>query len=176
MNGKLISSLLAGLALVGTTAVLPVMAQDKMGDKMGDKMPAQGKMAGDKMGGKMQAPKPKPGAVLVTTGKFHKVSHQTTGTATIYENKDGNRDLYLTGFKTEAGPALHVYLVAAGDATDNPSVTKAGFIDLGALKKQNGNVVVSVPKGIDLWKYRAVTIWCAKFNVNFGTAPLTAKQ
>ncbi|MGH9704446.1 MAG: DM13 domain-containing protein, partial [Candidatus Acidiferrales bacterium] len=22
-------------------------------------------------------------------------------------------------------------------------------------------------------KYRAATIWCARFNVNFGTAPLT---
>jgi hypothetical protein len=31
-----------------------------------------------------------------------------------------------------------------------------------------------VPAGTDLGKYRAVTIWCARFDVNFATAPLAA--
>jgi hypothetical protein len=118
----------------------------------------------------------KRGALLVTTGMFRRVTHNTQGTATLYENKDGSRELRLTGFKTEMGPALRVYLIAAGDAKDNKAVTKAGFIDLGKLKKLVGTQSYKVPANIDLWKYRAVTIWCNKFKVNFGTAPLAAKQ
>ena len=32
-----------------------------------------------------------------------------------------------------------------------------------------------LPADLDLAKYRAVTIWCQRFGVNFGTAPLAAK-
>src|SRR5207247_4911359 len=34
----------------------------------------------------------------------------------------------------------------------------------------------AVPETADLSKYRAVTIWCARFGVNFGTAPLSQAQ
>ena len=118
----------------------------------------------------------KMGEVLVTTGMFKRVTHNVKGSATIYEFPDGTREVRLKNFSTEKGPALHVYLIAAGDAMDNMAVTKAGHIDLGPLKKQMGDLTLKVPKGIDLWKYRAVTIWCEKFKVNFGTAPLAAKQ
>jgi len=30
-----------------------------------------------------------------------------------------------------------------------------------------------VPDDLDLSRYRAVTIWCRRFSVNFATAPLT---
>ena len=29
-----------------------------------------------------------------------------------------------------------------------------------------------IPEDLDLGYYRAVTIWCRRFSVNFGTAPL----
>jgi len=31
-----------------------------------------------------------------------------------------------------------------------------------------------VPAGLDLSRYRAVSIWCRRFSVNFGAAPLEA--
>jgi hypothetical protein len=68
---------------------------------------------------------------------------------------------------------VHVYLVAAADAKDNDTVTKAGFIDVGSLKGNIGDQNYDLPADIDLAKYRAVTIWCKRFAVNFGTAPLT---
>ena len=80
--------------------------------------------------------------------------------------------LRLTNFKTSNGPDVRVYLVAAGDAKDNETVKKAGFIELGKLKGNEGDQNYDVPANADLAKYRAVTIWCARFNVNFGTAPL----
>ena len=111
-----------------------------------------------------------PTAVL--GGQFHKGAHETSGTATIYQLEDGKRILRLTNFKTSNGPDVHVYLVAANDATDDATVKKAGFIDVSPLKGNEGDQNYDVPANADLTKYRAVTIWCARFNVNFGTAPL----
>jgi hypothetical protein len=51
-------------------------------------------------------------------------------------------------------------------------VKNAGFVELGSLKGNIGDQNYDVPANVDLNKYRAVTIWCARFGVNFGTAPL----
>ena len=106
-------------------------------------------------------------------GRFHKGSHETRGTATIHQLADGSRVLRLTGFETSNGPDVQVYLVAADDATDNETVTRAGFVNVGALKGNVGDQNYALPADLDLAKYRAVTIWCRRFGVNFGTAPLT---
>ena len=106
-------------------------------------------------------------------GQFHSVAHETKGTATIHDLGGGHRVLRLTGFTTSNGPDVRVYLVAAADAADNESVTKAGFVELGKLKGNEGDQNYDVPADLDLAKYRAVTIWCRRFSVNFATAPLT---
>lgn len=106
-------------------------------------------------------------------GQFHSVAHETRGTATIHDLGGGHRVLRLTQFVTSNGPDVRVYLVAAGDATDNATVTRAGFVELGKLKGNEGDQNYDVPADLDLTKYRAVTIWCHRFNVNFATAPLT---
>ena len=108
----------------------------------------------------------------LASGEFHAGAHETKGTAAIFKLADGKRTLRLTGFETSNGPDVHVYLVAAGDAKDNDTVKNAGFIDLGSLKGNIGDQNYDVPASVDLAKYRAATIWCARFNVNFGTAPL----
>ncbi len=105
-------------------------------------------------------------------GQFHNGAHDTSGTATIYQTEPGKRILRLTNFKTSNGPDVHVYLVAANDATDNDTVKKSGFLDLGSIKGNEGDQNYDLPANADLSKDRAVTIWCARFNVNFGTAPL----
>lgn len=110
----------------------------------------------------------------VLAGSFHKGAHDTKGMAGIYDVA-GKSVLRLTGFETSNGPDVHVYLVAANDAMDNATVTKAGFIDLGSIKGNIGDQNYDIPAGTDLAKYRAVTIWCARFHVNFGTAPLAAQ-
>src|SRR4051794_22934259 len=112
-----------------------------------------------------------PAALLA--GRFHSVAHETRGLATIHQLAGGNRILRLTEFVTSNGPDVRVYLVAAADASDNETVTKAGFIELGRLKGTDGNQNYDIPAGLDLNKYRAVTIWCRRFSVNFATAPLT---
>jgi Electron transfer DM13 len=110
------------------------------------------------------------------SGKFHSVAHATSGTATVYQLADGTRLLRFTDFKTSNGPDVHVYLVAADDASDNESVTKAGFIDLGSIKGNIGDQNYSLGSDVDLSKYRAVSVWCKRFSVNFGAAPLSMNQ
>jgi hypothetical protein len=117
---------------------------------------------------------PTPAALL--TGQFHKGAHDTSGTVAIYRADGGSQILRLTNFKTSNGPDVHVYLVAANDASDNETVTKAGFTDLGSLKGNEGDQNYTVPASVDLAKYRAVTIWCKRFSVNFGTAPLQQQR
>lgn len=108
----------------------------------------------------------------LASGEFHNGAHETKGTASIFQLGDGKKTLRLTNFATSNGPDVRVYLVAAQDAKDNDTVKNAGFVELGSLKGNIGDQNYDVPANVDLAKYRAVTIWCARFGVNFGTAPL----
>lgn len=113
---------------------------------------------------------------VVASGRFHGVAHQGTGTATVYQMTDGKRVLRFTEFATSNGPDVQVYLVAAPDANDNETVTKAGFVHINPLKGNIGDQNYDLPPDLDLSKYQAVTIWCRRFGVNFATAPLTAQS
>jgi hypothetical protein len=112
-------------------------------------------------------------ASSLLSGSFHSVAHETHGRATVLRLPDGRVVLRLADFTTSNGPDVRVYLVAATDATDNGTVTHAGFVELGKLKGTDGDQNYDVPAGLDLARYRAVTIWCRRFSVNFATAPLT---
>jgi Electron transfer DM13 len=108
----------------------------------------------------------------LASGSFHSNAHETTGTATIYELESGRRVLRLADFATSNGPDVRVYLVAAGDVNDSDTVKKSGFVELGKLKGNIGAQNYDVPADVDLARFRSVTIWCKRFSVNFGTAPL----
>jgi Electron transfer DM13 len=112
--------------------------------------------------------------MALATGAFHGVHHATMGQATIYRLPNGKRVLRFTGFETSNGPDVQIYLVATSDAQDNATVTTAGFVNLGPMKGNRGDQNYDVPDGVDLSKYRAVTVWCRRFGVNFATAPLSA--
>jgi Electron transfer DM13 len=112
----------------------------------------------------------------LASGQFHSGAHETKGTATVFQLADGKKTLRLMDFATSNGPDVHVYLVAAADAKDNDTVKNAGFVDLGSMKGNIGDQNYDVPANVDLAKYRAATIWCARFSVNFGTAPLMSES
>jgi hypothetical protein len=113
--------------------------------------------------------------VTLSTGHFHGVAHETKGDANIFQLSDGRRVLRFTDFETSNGPDVVVYLVAADDAKDSETVTKAGYVLLGSLKGNQGDQNYDIPADVDLDKYRAVTIWCRRFSANFATAPLQRK-
>jgi hypothetical protein len=108
----------------------------------------------------------------LVSGQFYSILHPTAGTATIYRMGDGTRVLRFTGFSTSNGPDVHVYMVASDDAKDIATVKQAGFIDLGVIKGNIGDQNYRLGDDLDLAKYRAVSIWCKRFGVNFGAAAL----
>jgi hypothetical protein len=108
----------------------------------------------------------------LVSGQFYSILHPTTGTATIYQMGDGTRILRFTTFRTSNGPDVHVYMVAADDAKDVATVQQAGFVDLGVIKGNVGDQNYMLGSNLDLAKYRAVSIWCKRFSVNFGAAAL----
>ena len=112
----------------------------------------------------------------LVSGQFYSILHPTDGTATIYRMGDGSRVLRFTGFSTSNGPDVHVYMVASDDAKDIATVQRAGFIDLGVIKGNVGDQNYTLGGDLDLAKYRAVSIWCKRFSVNFGAAALRPTQ
>ena len=145
---------LAVAALVGGFLMLSTLR-----DKTVDEQVVTGRMA-SAGGGESEN-------VVLAQGSFESIGHPTTGTASVVELPDGTRKLTLTGFETDAGPDLFVYLVAGGDAEDTTDSQS-----LGSLKGNKGDQQYDVRPTIDLGKYDTVVIWCRAFSVAFGAATL----
>jgi hypothetical protein len=105
-------------------------------------------------------------------GSFHSNAHDTRGTATVIDLGEGHRVLRLTNFATSNGPDVRVYLVAAADVQDNSTVKSVDHVELGPMKGNIGDQNYDIPSTVDIATYRTVTIWCKRFGVNFGSAPL----
>jgi len=163
----MVRTIKTGLALAVLAAAfslqLSVYAQEPMNQ---DSM-KQDKMQDDKM---MHEGKAK----TLVTGRFHGKVHKTEGRATIYQQADGKLVLRLTKFKTSNGPDVHVILVATTDAMDDANFLKDNTekVELGKLKGNEGDQNYEIPGGTDLMKFRTVSIYCERFNANFGAAPL----
>src|SRR5579863_6693224 len=108
------------------------------------------------------------------TGTFHGKVHSTSGRATIYQEEDGKLVLRMTNFKTSNGPDVHVILIAAKDADDDANFLKSSTdrVELGKLKGNEGDQNYEIPAGTDLSRFQTVSIYCERFNANFGAAPL----
>lgn len=123
----------------------------------------------------MPTPTPDPVPVVLSSGSFVSQEHTTTGTATIIENPDGTRVLAIENLDTSNGPDVHVWLSAA-DAVEGFDgwylAGGAAYVDLGAIKGNQGNQVYEIPAEVDLTGYRSVSLWCVQFSVGFGAAQL----
>jgi lipopolysaccharide export LptBFGC system permease protein LptF len=108
------------------------------------------------------------------TGTFHGKVHSTSGRATIYQEQGGKLVLRLTNFKTSNGPDVHVILIAAKDADDDANFLKSSTerVELGKLKGNEGDQNYEIPSDTDLSKFQTVSVYCERFNANFGAAPL----
>ena len=112
-----------------------------------------------------------PQPVVLTMGSFVDGSlpgHKAAGMATIYRLEDGKRVLRLEDFAATNGPDLFVTLHPGA----NPEQEEGEYLQLEALKGNQGNQNYELPAEIDLSKYRSVVIWCRSFNVVFGYATL----
>jgi pentapeptide MXKDX repeat protein len=163
----MVRTIKAGLALAALGAAFSLQPSAYAQEPMKQDSMKQDKMQDDKM---MHEGKAK----TLVTGKFHGKVHKTEGRATIYQEADGKLVLRLTKFKTSNGPDVHVILVATTDAMDDANFLKDNTekLELGKLKGNEGDQNYEIPEGTDLTKFRAVSIYCERFNANFGAAPL----
>jgi hypothetical protein len=105
--------------------------------------------------------------VLLARGTFEPQAHPTEGTASVVRTSD-RTVLTLTGFVTDPGPDLRVYLVPSG------AEGVEGGVDLGALKGNKGDQQYEAPEDTVRGSVAGarVVIWCRAFSVAFGSARL----
>ena len=119
---------------------------------------------------------PAPTAVAIAVGDFESRAHESRGSAQILDVGDGSRVLRLANFETSDGPDLQVYLLGSPDVKNGAELDQAGYVSLGPLKGNIGEQNYVIPTDVDLSRYRAVSIWCRRFGVNFATAVLITQE
>jgi len=113
-----------------------------------------------------------PSPRTLARGTFIDAEHGTDGTARIIELADGRRFLRLENLASSDGPDLHVWLSDAKAGGSWGKYDDGKYLRLGELKATHGNQNYPIPAGADLSAMRSAVIWCDRFNVAFGTAPL----
>lgn len=111
--------------------------------------------------------------VELSAGPFEDAEHGTTGRARVIELVDGSRFLRLEDLATSDGPDLHVWLSDAPSGGSWGSYDDGRHVRLGELKATHGNQNYEIPADADLRGLSTAVIWCDRFDVAFGTAPLT---
>ncbi len=101
--------------------------------------------------------------VTLVSGDFAGLSrYNIVGQAKVLNDGTEQRFLRFENFSSDNGPDLKVYLRA-----DN-----GDFVSLGPLKGNIGDQNYEVPADVDLDVFNTVDIWCERFGVGFGLAPL----
>lgn len=102
----------------------------------------------------------------ILTGRFETKTQPTSGRATIYRKSGVGEYVRLSDFTSPDAPDLHVALVPGDDA--NP----LRGIDLGPLKKKQGDQSYDLPPATDLTRYDAVAIYSGHSQTVLGLAKL----
>lgn len=105
----------------------------------------------------------------LASGAFRGASgHDVAGDAILYRLDNGSHLVRLEGLDSDNGPDLEVWLVrrTSGDVGE-------GAVSLGDLKSVRGDQNYDVPAGTDVSEFAGVSVWCVRFGINFGVAPLT---
>ena len=112
---------------------------------------------------------------VIAGGLFRGLEHETSGSAMVLES-GGGLMLRLEDLRTSNGPDLAVILSPTAASEDSWTAYGQGdIVVLGALKGNLGSQNYTLPAGIELGRYRSAVIWCRRFHVAFGAAPLSAR-
>ena len=107
---------------------------------------------------------------VIAQGSFSGAGrYDVSGQAELIRLDDGSHVVRLENLDSDNGPDLEVWLVrrTSGDVG-------RGGVSLGQLKSTRGNQNYTVPATVDVSAFAGVSIWCERFSVNFGTAPLSS--
>lgn len=111
---------------------------------------------------------------VLSEGEFVDGEHATTGSVRLLELADGRRFVRVEGLASSDGPDLHVWLSDQPSGGEWGSYDDGRYVALGDLKATHGNQNYEIPVDADLAGLQSVVIWCDRFNVAFGTAPIDA--
>ncbi|CAM4126483.1 DM13 domain-containing protein [Nocardiopsis rhodophaea] len=114
------------------------------------------------------APEPR----VLAEGEFVSQEHETSGTAKVVELADGRRVVRLENLASSDGPDLKVWLTDQEAGGDWYKYDDGTYVALGALKGTHGNANYEIPAGADIEDMTSVVIWCERFSVAFGSAPV----
>ena len=118
-------------------------------------------------------PTPPAQPMALASGAFVDGEHATSGTASILQLPDGSRYVRLENFSTSDGPDVQVWLTdKAAGGSDWGKYDDGVLLSLGELKATDGNQNYPIPADANLNAFTSVVIWCDRFNVAFGTAPI----
>ncbi|MET3369360.1 DM13 domain-containing protein [Arthrobacter sp. M2012083] len=140
-----------------------------------DKPAAQGSPPSTESGPAAPIPtSPVPAApVILSSGSFQSQEHETTGTAHLVKLADGSHLLRLENLASSDGPDVKVWLSSLEAGGDWFKYRSGRYVDLGAIKATHGNHNYAIPAGTDVAGLTSVVLWCDRFSVAFGSAPLT---
>lgn len=106
------------------------------------------------------------------SGRFVTVEqdHPTAGQAKIV-SQSGKRYLeFDRAFTTATGPDVQILLYRGNKLP--VKLAEKDYVTLAKLQKFNGAQRYEIPANVNLDDFKAVGIWCKKFNVTFGYAAL----
>lgn len=112
------------------------------------------------------------GPVVLSSGTFESQEHETTGTARLLKLSDGSHLLRLENLASSDGPDVKVWLSSLEAGGDWFKYRSGRYVDLGAIKATHGNHNYVIPAGTDIGGLASVVLWCDRFSVAFGSAPL----
>jgi len=115
---------------------------------------------------------PVPQDEVLARGSFESAEHETSGRAVVLALADGRRFVRLEDLATSDGPDLHVWLTDRPSGGEWGSYDDGRYVRLGELKANNGSHNYEIPAGARLDGLTSVVVWCDRFDVAFGTAPV----
>jgi hypothetical protein len=111
------------------------------------------------------------GPAVLAEGDFRSLEHESSGRALVLRLPDGRRFLRLEDLDTSNGPDLRVYLSTVAATSGNTEFGRE-FVDLGALKGNQGDQNYEIPAGVDIDRFESAVVWCRRFAVGFAAAPI----
>jgi hypothetical protein len=102
--------------------------------------------------------------------------HWADGTGAIYQADRMTVVRFDENFKAGPGPNYWIYLNTVPVGEEGAFNADVQRKKIAPLKSFTGGQNYVLPTGVDIGKYRTVTIWCESFSVYIGSAALPASQ
>ena len=111
-------------------------------------------------------------AAPVSSGAFHAVDGNATGTVALFHKPDGTFAITFEGFSIASDAHTDVILVTNKDVTSDADIDKTAIVDLGPVKGTSGMQDFAVPASADAMTFHTVVLWDTEMTHAIAAAPL----